>query len=64
MSTKATNSYSLTRAAALAPAAIVAMTVTELFFKFGSFTLELVGCAVVFAGLYGIQTLVAKALKK
>ena len=64
MSSSAASRPSVAQALAAAPALIASMTVTELFFKFGSFTLELIGCAALFGGLYGLQTLVVKAFKK
>jgi hypothetical protein len=33
------------------------LVVTEMFFKFGSFTLELVGFAALWGGLYGLTRL-------
>ncbi len=57
-------SQSASRYFALAPSFAVSLTVTELFFKFGSFSLELVGFAALWGGLYGIQAFVTKALKK
>lgn len=33
------------------------LVVTELFFKFGSFSLELVGFAALWSGLYGLTRL-------
>ncbi len=52
------------RYATLAPTFVASLAVTELFFKFGSFTLELVGFAALWGGLYGVQALVGRVLKK
>ncbi len=57
-------SQSASRYLSLAPSFVASLAVTELFFKFGSFTLELVGFAALWGGLYGAQALVGKALKK
>lgn len=58
-------SYQATsRYLALAPTFVVSLVVTEVFFKFGSFSLELVGFAALWGGLYGIQALVERVLKK
>lgn len=51
------------KALALAPSFVASLVVTELFFKFGSFSLELVGFAGLWAGLFGVQSLVARALR-
>jgi hypothetical protein len=53
-----------TRALALAPTFVASLVVTELFFKFGSFSLELVGFAALWGALFGVQSLVAKAVRK
>jgi hypothetical protein len=47
-----------------APSLIAALLVTELFFKFGSFTLEFLGCCAVWGALYGAQSAVTGMFKK
>lgn len=49
--------FSLARHLPLALCGGASLTVTELFFKFGSFTLELVGFAALWGGLYGLTRL-------
>ncbi|MCW5937793.1 MAG: hypothetical protein KIT11_10870 [Fimbriimonadaceae bacterium] len=48
----------------VAPSLLVALTVTELFYKLHSFTLEFFACAATFAVLYGLQTGLAGLLSK
>ena len=47
-----------------APAFAASLVVTELFFKWGSFMLELCGFAAVWGALYGVQSLVTGLFKK
>ena len=49
---------------AAAPTFVASLVVTELFFKFGSFSLELVGFAALWGALFGLQSLVARSLRK
>ena len=60
----AEHSSTLQRASAVAPSLVASLVVTELFFKFGSFTVELLACCALWGFLYGGQTLVARLLKK
>lgn len=50
--------------AALVPAFVVSLAVTEMFFKWKSFSLEFIGFAVLFGALYSVQSLMAGLFKK
>lgn len=47
---------------AAAPSFAASLLTTELFFKFGSFTLEFLGFAALWGGLYGLQSLAVRLL--
>jgi hypothetical protein len=51
------------RALALAPTFVASLAVTELFFKFGSFSLELVGFAALWGGLYAVQSAIVRRVR-
>jgi hypothetical protein len=52
------------RLALAAPSFAVSLVMTELFFKWGSFMLELCGFAAVWGALYGVQSLVTGLFKR
>ena len=54
----------LAQAMLAAPTFVASLVVTELFFKWGSFMLELCGFAAVWGTLYGVQSLVTGLFKK
>jgi hypothetical protein len=54
---------SASRFLALAPSFVASLVVTELFFKFGSFSLELVGFGVLWGSLCAVQSVVTRWLK-
>lgn len=64
MTNQAVSNSAWLAAARYLPSLAASVWVTEAFYKFRSFTLELMGCALTFAAIYFVQEAVVRMAKK